>query len=278
MSAREQFAEELRRMGRQNGAYLDANRLVPLIDGEIDSGAECINVFHSLINKREYLLVTSASTRFIDSGLFSMKVRWMVPHEDIVEVSHSRRLQMRYVRDVVVLETRDRTYEFTIGFGEASGMAQMLAIAENNAEVAVGEIRGAMRALSQPAADPDLEAFHRSIALAESGPTPDTEPSDDWVDTDYARLIAWLDDAYKNGRRKAVWDRRIALGYQLGQGPATKAQWFWINALPALAGLGIGMKGHPLLATFAGYADQAVDRSDPNEANVMEQIETEFFG
>jgi hypothetical protein len=279
MGARETFVKELQRMGQQNGAWLDPDRLLPLVGAEIDAGATFVNVFHSLITKKEYLLVTSTSTRFIEDGMFKMKIGWMVRHEDLDDVNPRRLLQGSYARDQVVLQARGRTYDFTMGFSERASMGKdMRDMAEHNAEVAANEIKSCLSRLTSPSVDPDLAEFHRSIALAEAGPTPDTESSEHWTTADYERLSSWLVTTYDKGQRKAVWQRRLALGYKLGQGPATREQWFWINALPALAALELGQKGHSMTAVFAGLSDRSVDRSDSAQRTAMERIEKQFFG
>ena len=134
-----------------------------------------------------------------------------------------------------------------------------------------------VNALTARVSDPALEKHYRAIALVQSEPDSDTESCDGCTEQDYLRLFGWLKSAFGSGQSRPVWERRLALRYKLGQHDATREPWFWINALPALAGLNLGLKEHPFLAVCAGYAHQTVDDRDVGQMTVMNQINREFF-
>jgi hypothetical protein len=54
--------------------------------------------------------------------------------------------------------------------------------------------------------------------------------------------------------------------------------WFWFNQFPALAALRLGRRQHPFVATCAGLADEAVDRSQADQVAAVKECEHLFFG
>jgi hypothetical protein len=131
-----------------------------------------------------------------------------------------------------------------------------------------------------PSSDPDIENFYRGVEAAEAGP-PRHEEGADLNASDVESLQRWMSDQFDAGQYDAVWSRRVALGYSLAQEDAPAETWFWVNALPALAALRTGERHHPLVATAAGFADQAhrslKGQSDAVDS-VMSEINERFFG
>jgi hypothetical protein len=249
-----------------------------LLEEEIEQGARFVNIYRHINNKKEHLLVTTAATRAIDSGMFHLKVRWCVPHSTVERVYAQRGVIRGYTSDVLVIDGQGGTREFTFGFNDRRSK-ELSKIAEANATVAANEINKVIQAYGRaPTESPEFAEFKRAIALAESGPTPDTEPSDHWLEEDYMRLWRWMMEAWDEDKYQAIWTRRVALGSSLGQRTASQQEWFWVNALPALAGLQLGQKEHPSLAMFAGHASQAVDPANEYQRQALSQIEEQFFG
>jgi len=260
---------------------LDVQKLLPLIRPEIElEDAVCINVGKKVASKKEYLLITSVATHSILSTFSSTKIVWSVRHADVTNVSASRSLHGRYVADYLRIEAQGRVYEFQFGFMDNMPSAKELRdIAEFNTNLMVKEIKQQVeaRSVNRPV-DPDLERFHRGRALIDSEPPSDTESCEGWTRDDYEALFNWMKTALSRGQQRLVWERRLALGSKLGQHEASNEVWFWINAFPALAGLNLGLKGHPFVAICAGSAEQVVDRSDTGQMTAIRQIQKLFFG
>jgi len=183
------------------------------------------------------------------------------------------------VTSVLVLEARDQTYEFAFGFDDSGGASRLKRdIAEQNATVAANEITSTIEAYFNAPVDPAFEELKRSMALIEAEPDADTESSEGWVLEDYADLLSWMREEWRARERRTIWEQRVALGYQLVQGPATQNQWFWINAFPAMAALRIGLKEHPLVATFAGMAENILDPDNEGQQKAVDDIRKRFFG
>jgi hypothetical protein len=209
-----------------------------------------------------------------------MKILWYVPVDTIDGAWPKRIPHGRYVRDLVVIQDNNgRVHEFQMGFYEMSGGGGVIRdMAEKQAKTAAAEIQSLVDPPeTEPVASEPAKSQH-SLALVDAGPEPDTEPSDHWTQEDYERLARWMQKAWENKKYQAIWLRRIALGYGLVQRSAAQQEWFWVNALPALAGCELDLRDHPLMATFAGYADQAVDESIEGQQRAMEVINQKFFG
>lgn len=55
--------------------------------------------------------------------------------------------------------------------------------------------------------------------------------------TDRDELVAWMRERSETGHFGDIWQHRLHLGYEFGQGDTAERTWFWLNAYPALAGL-----------------------------------------
>jgi hypothetical protein len=134
------------------------------------------------------------------------------------------------------------------------------------------------QAARPPATDPDLERLNRALEAIDAGPS-GKEGAE--LKGDLDSLRAWMKARFDAGDYDAVWSRRAALGLSLTQQEASPETWFWVNALPALAALREGERHHPLIATAAGYAEQAhrsIDGPpDPAADSTMAEIKKRFF-
>jgi hypothetical protein len=79
--------------------------------------------------------------------------------------------------------------------------------------------------------------------------------------------------AWQRGQFQAVWQRRVSHGHDEAQGAGPRENWFWFNALPVLAALRLGKKGHPLVSVLFVLARQSADPSLPNEAAALEEMD-----
>lgn len=280
MSSVEQFSADLERIAQRNGVFLDLDRTIDLVRSDIvDNDAFFVNVFRSTAAKNDLLLITSESTLSLRTRLFKLKVMWEVRHEDLEDVRSTRGQLGPYVYDDVLLEAYRRQFTFRMGFMDALPKAKViLDIAKQNAAVAVQEIQGALDLFRSRSLDPGLKQMRDAMQLIDASPPSDTESSEGWGTSDYANLAAWMCSTFDGGMEKVVWERRLALGYSLERGPAKPGDWFWINALPALAALDLGLKQHPFVATCAAYVDQVANRLDDGQMQALNEIKQRFFG
>ena len=126
--------------------------------------------------------------------------------------------------------------------------------------------------------DPDLEQFHRSMAASEAGPAVEPEDPDRFSPAEYAGIVTWMREAYDGGRFEAVWARRLDFGYGVGESHMSGDDFFWFNALPALAALKCGQRDHPAVAMCAGRAEQATNRADQAQSDAVKEINDRYFG
>jgi hypothetical protein len=124
--------------------------------------------------------------------------------------------------------------------------------------------------------DPDLAQFHRAIEIGRAQP-----PGDEgqyMSDADVSQNAALMKSQYEQGELEVVWKRRLAAGYNVGQGASPREDWFAFNALPALAALRLGYRDHSFVATCCGYAEQAVDYSDAAQVALVDEFKRLYFG
>jgi hypothetical protein len=130
-----------------------------------------------------------------------------------------------------------------------------------------------------PTGDPDLQRFYQAVEAAESGP-PTTEMGATVDATALEDIRTSMTRQFDAAQYDDAWRQRVELGYSLIQNGAPSEIWFWVNALPALAALREGERHHPLVATAAGYADEAQrNLTDPNDSikSAMAEINERFF-
>jgi hypothetical protein len=128
-----------------------------------------------------------------------------------------------------------------------------------------------------PARDADLDRLH--AALEASRRQPEGNDGSTMTAADVVATAEWMAARFGAGDYQPVWDRRLAIGYDLGPEGVPAATWFWFNAHPALAALRLGEKAHPFVATCAGYADQARwDVDEPEARAAVTEIHERYFG
>lgn len=126
--------------------------------------------------------------------------------------------------------------------------------------------------------DPDLAQFHRAIAAAQDGPPMDVDDPGRYTAADFAGIVMWMREAIERGDLEGVWERRLQFGYKVGESHMERSDFFWFNALPAIAALRSGRRDHPAVAMCAGSAESVLSRSDPAEAGAVREINERYFG
>jgi len=124
--------------------------------------------------------------------------------------------------------------------------------------------------------DPDLAQLHRSLAMADAQPRDEIGESlsPEQVIQDSVRIR----DLIAHGQLREAWDRRLQLGYGVSREGVPQSDWFWLNADPAIAALKLGFKDHPAVAMCCGVAEEARDRSDPEQVAAVAEFNRLFFG
>jgi hypothetical protein len=271
------FTEEMRRMARINGVAVDEAKMTQLLRADVDAGAEFINIFK---HQKEVLIITSVAVHALVYGLVSARVLWSIPHGELESARAVRSAPKGADWDRLELDTATKSQEFTFGYNAPGAQtATKREMAKHNAEVAAAEINAILdRRSDARSVDPDLQAFHRHLEARRSGVPLGTESSEGWTRDDFQVLYMWMREAYIRGEYQVVWARRCALGYGMGENDATKTQWFWINALPAMAGLKLNLKDDLALATWAALASTSVDWSSDVQKQWMRGIEIGYHG
>jgi hypothetical protein len=279
----EEFRKDLHEAAQRNRISLDEDKLVALLKPEIDQGGWFRNIVNGPVSNKECLVITSVATHYVQGGLFKVKLKWSIRHKALDNVYYERGTFHDRVTDKVIFEVGSIREQFVFGMTEPGPSSKVTRdIAANNAQVAESEIKHAklhdeiMTRELPP--DPQVARFKRAIAEAEANQMPYTEASDEWTEQDYRQLWSWMFECWNQDRYQELWDRRIALGSGLQQREANNNLWYWINALPALAGLELKKKNDPSLAAFAAYADQVVNLENEDQRRSMQDLKRQFFG
>lgn len=268
-------------MAGDNGVLLSREKkLMEVLSADVTRDASFINIFKGA-GPHELLIVTSLGTHAVTAGPMWVRESWGVPHDQLQRVRSNRGVFRGYVSDTVELTTTSNSRQmFQMGFNEqTSDHRAQREIAEHNAEIAAKEIARAHDAAMprESASDPDLDATLKSLDMTDTGPPVDTESTQDLSPQDVARLAMWIADEFAKPNYQAVWERRCAFGLGLEENKCTQEQWFWLNALPALAAIALGAKEHPMVSTFAGLADAGCDPDDPDQVTANAIIASEYF-
>lgn len=167
---RDQFIAELRRMADNNGIYLlKENQLLQVMDADIASEADFINILPSFSEKNTYLLVNTRSVTAARTGMFNYKICWSVAVGEINDARPIRSAFSTHVKDIVRIDAQSGTVEFTFGFFNPNYDGHKAEIAQSNAEVAVHEINLAMKAQGLPDTTPKRPAdaqFDEALDIA----------------------------------------------------------------------------------------------------------------
>lgn len=120
---------------------------------------------------------------------------------------------------------------------------------------------------------------HKRMTIDEA--PPGGEEGADMTGSEIEAIRAWMTDRFAADDYEAIWHRRLEPGRGLSGENVKTETWFWVNALSALAALRLGAKDHPLVATAAGFADQAYRQlpdQDDQARKAMSEINKRFFG
>jgi hypothetical protein len=91
-------------------------------------------------------------------------------------------------------------------------------------------------------------------------------------------LVARFRSSYATGDSQGIWAKRCDYGYDIGEDQfQSRSDWFWFNAYPALSGLNLGADRGGMLSMVCGYAEQACDRNDPEQVQVVQEIKRRYF-
>jgi hypothetical protein len=158
---------------------------------------------------------------------------------------------------------------FTVNIPHRSGAESFLWFdAEPDARLVVAQLSG----------DPARANLERSFHAIEQNRDIDTEPLDDASPEELAAIPNWMRERFGAGDYRAVWQRRVAIAFGLPRDRMRQQDYFWTNALGALAGLELRQNDHPMVPTAAGLAEQAVDRADPEQVEAIERINRQYLG
>jgi hypothetical protein len=130
-----------------------------------------------------------------------------------------------------------------------------------------------------PDPDPDLAKLHRELAAGEAQPPGDIgqtlTPSQIVGESRKIRHQVASGDV---GDLRAAWDRRVELGYGVPSEGVPQADRFWLDAAPAIAGLRLGLKDHPMVKMCCGMAEYEQNHEDPEQRAAVEEFKRLFFG
>jgi hypothetical protein len=164
------FESEFNRMARRNDVFDSASSVLSLVGSRVDGGEQFVNVFRSLSDKKDILLITTGSAYSLKLGLVGRKVNWFVDFEDIKEVNAENGVYRGYVIDALVIETSSTTHRFQFGFTDPSyESAPLRGIARENTKVAAAQLLDAIsparnQTESMPNVDPNPESSTGAIS------------------------------------------------------------------------------------------------------------------
>lgn len=155
-------------------------------------------------------------------------------------------------RDVFTVAIPHKSGDETLLWFDAQPAARLVA-AQLSGDPALAELERSM------------DAIDRSLGIA-------PESLEAASADELAALAGWMGERYRANDLRAVWERRVAIAHGLPRERMRQPDYFWTNAWGALAGLSLRERDHPALALAAGLAEQAVDRSDPEQVEAVETI------
>jgi hypothetical protein len=118
--ARNRFAIAYTKMANRNGVGISAAAVAGVVGWDIDTGADFVNVYRNLIDKKEILIFTTKASHSLRMGILGGKCLWTVEHEDVRDVRSDHGTARNYVFDNLVIDTDDGTYPFGFGFFSTS--------------------------------------------------------------------------------------------------------------------------------------------------------------
>jgi hypothetical protein len=178
------FQEELLRAAKANDVKL-SNAAEVAAALHLAPDESLVNVFGGTTptERKEMLIVTSRATYHVKRGVFGVKVRWVIWHEELELVDVTRVVGPQdFVITKVVLEGGGRSHEFKTGFHSPAYSDEVKRqIALENANLLVDEIRAAVGAAQAPphveAPPPPSVTESMSLSSTDSDPASPTAPS-----------------------------------------------------------------------------------------------------
>lgn len=147
------------------------------------------------------------------------------------------------------------------------------------AEQVEAVLRAAVSDMLTETVDPDLAKLHRERAAGEAQPPGDigqTLTSSQIIEESHK--IRHQVASGDLGDLRVAWDRRVELGYGVPSEGVPQPDRFWLDAAPAIAGLRLGLKDHPMVKMCCGTAEYEQDHEDPEQRAAVEEFKRLFFG
>ena len=167
------------------------------------------------------------------------------------------------------------TWEVTFR-AEYGSQGSMYFAGPSQAQQVESALREAVSGLRAEMADPDLAQLNRSLRTARAQPEGRAGESlspEQLIDE--SRKIR---QQFSSGHLRTVWDRRAQLGYGIASEGVPQPDRFWLDAIPAIAALRLGLKEHPMVAMCCGVAEAGQDRDDPEQRAAVEEFKRLYFG
>ena len=138
---RDEFRDEIRRMGKENGIELtEEEGLLDQLRADIDADAEFVNIFRGE-DESDLLIVTSASLAAVAETPPPVTARWRVALGDVTEVRYDRRTYQDRVVDDLVVELDGGRLTFRFGTNPPGDEAdEQREIVRSNCLIALDEI------------------------------------------------------------------------------------------------------------------------------------------
>ena len=130
--------------------------------------------------------------------------------------------------------------------------------------------------LASDTADPDLAQLKRSLAAGDEQP-----PGDVGKTMTPEQIISEsrsIRQRVAQGQLEPAWARRVQLGYGVPSDGVPQADRFWLDAAPAIAGLRLGQKDHPMIPMCCGMAETNHDPNDPEQRAAVAEFTKLFHG
>lgn len=90
-------------------------------------------------------------------------------------------------------------------------------------------------------------------------------------------MVQRFHDQFSAGNYLEVWEERSSYGYSLDRDSLRGDDRFWIDALPTLAALRLGQREHPLVAGYAGLAEDSQDYLNEKHRAAVQEINERYF-
>jgi hypothetical protein len=144
------------------------------------------------------------------------------------------------------------------------------------AEQVVAVLKTAVSATRLNEADPDVAEFQRGVAAGQAEP-----PGELGKAMTPAQIVSesrTIRRQVAEGQLNQAWARRVQLGYGVPADGIPQPDRFWLDAAPAIAGLRLGRKDHPMVPMCCGMAEMNHDPNDPEQRAAVAEFTRLFHG